>query len=166
MMIYLASINILDILRDKGVISKSGYANVLLYLTILRLARFLIDLGMHALFLVLLAFFIKSKKAQNGNLKFFTAKEKAVMGGIIVLFLFSLSHSVLLLYEALLLQLKFRESLEALDVFNFWIQIVIPWKDALISGGLACLYYSQGRKVNAQEDFHGSLQLDDVPYTG
>ena len=63
MMIYLASINILDILRDKGVFSKSAYSNVLLYLTILRLTRFLIDLGMHALFLALLTFFIKSKRA-------------------------------------------------------------------------------------------------------
>ena len=63
MMIYLASINILDILRDKGVFSKSAYSNVLLYLTILRLTRFLIDLGMRALFLALLTFFIKSKRS-------------------------------------------------------------------------------------------------------
>ena len=75
MMIYLASINILDILSDRGVISKSAYANVLLYLTILRLTRFLIDLGMHALFVALLAFFIKSKKEKKGsNSKFFTGK--------------------------------------------------------------------------------------------
>jgi hypothetical protein len=162
MMIYLASINILDILRDRGVISKSAYANVLLYLTILRLTRFLIDLGMHALFVALLAFFIKSKKEKKGsNSKFFTGKGKCVMGGIIFLFVLSLSHSVLLLYEALLLQFKFGESLVAVDVFNFWIQIVIHWKDALISGGLAYLYYSQGRKVNALDDLHVSLQLDD-----
>ena len=64
------------------------------------------------------------------------------MGGILVLFVFSLSHSVLLFYEALLLQLKFEESLAALDVFNFWILIVINWKDALISAGLAYLYDS------------------------
>lgn len=64
------------------------------------------------------------------------------MGGILVLFVFSLSHSVLLLYEALLLQFKFKESLVALDVFNFWILIVINWKDALISAGLAYLYYA------------------------
>ena len=83
------------------------------------------------------------------------------MGGIIFLFVLSLSHSVLLLYEALLLQFKFGESLVAVDVFNFWIQIVIHWKDALISGGLAYLYYSQGRKVNALDDLHVSLQLDD-----
>ena len=65
-----------------------------------------------------------------------------ILVGILVLFIFSLSHSVLLLYEALDFQFKFEESLEAVDVFNFWIQIVVHWKDALISGGLAYLYYT------------------------
>lgn len=132
-----------------------------LMLVISRTVKILVDLYFHFRFFQLYLYLIKQRELLSKQKQERTIFQKFIKASIVILFLASLFHALLIFYSTFELMLDPNYTTSQFNrFFLFTVFLVVPVKDFFIALLFAYLYYNQGRKFQIQK-FNDKLKSGD-----